>query len=386
LEGDVRAITVESVSLYPLHIPFVEPFVTSFGEEPFKAGVVVEVTTTTGVTGWGEASVELYPGYGAETVATGMHILENFAVPRVFGKTIEHPRHIPALLKSVRGNAHARAGMEAALWDAFAKSNEMRLADLFAACLPEGNASRGKATVGVSIGIMPTIEKQLEIVRKRVAQGYARIKLKIQPGWDVDVVRAIRAEFPDIVMMVDANSAYTPADADHLAQLDQFDLLMIEQPLGHEDIYDHSRLQPRLRTSVCLDESVKSANDLRLALDVGAMRILNLKPARVGGFSESLDIYTVCTERDTPLWIGGMLECGIGRAANVAFASLPGITLPCDISATDRYFRQDVTEPPFVLNADSTLDVPDDYGIGVDVVRERIEESAARWNQAGFYK
>jgi O-succinylbenzoate synthase len=161
---------------------------------------------------------------------------------------------------------------------------------------------------------------------------------------------------------------------------------MIEQPLGHEDIYDHSKLQPRLKTSICLDESVKSANDLRLALDVRAARILNLKPARVGGFTESLEIYRVCIERGTPLWVGGNLECGIGRAANVSFASLPGITLPCDISATDRYFHQDISEPPFVLNDDSTLNVPDDYGIGVTVIPERIAESAARWNEGGFYK
>ncbi len=161
---------------------------------------------------------------------------------------------------------------------------------------------------------------------------------------------------------------------------------MIEQPLGHEDIYDHSRLQPRLKTPVCLDESIKSANDLRLALDVRAMRILNLKPARVGGFTESLEIYRVCAERGTPLWIGGMLECGIGRASNVAFASLPAVTLPSDISATDRYFHRDVTEPPFVLNADSTLSVPDGYGIGVTVIPERIAESAARWRESRFYQ
>lgn len=382
----MRSITVQSIQLYPLHIPFVEPFVTSFGEEPFKAGVIVELTTTDGVTGWGEASVELFPGYGAETVATGLHILENFAAPRLIGKTIESPEHVPALLKSVRGNAHAKAGLEAAVWDAFAKTNDLRLVDLFSAYLPEGHASRGKATVGVSIGIMPTIEKQLEIVRKRVGQGYARIKLKIQPGWDVQVALAVREEFPDILLMLDANSAYTAADSDHLAQLDEFNLLMIEQPLGHEDIYDHSKLQPLLNTPICLDESVKTANDLRLALDVGAMKILNLKPGRVGGFSESLEIYRVAVERKMPLWIGGMLECGIGRAANVSFASLPAVTLPSDISATDRYFHQDVTEPPFVLNPDSTLNVPDGYGIGVEVIRERVAESAARWNESGFYK
>lgn len=374
-------ITVQSIRLYPLHIPFLEPFVTSFGEEPFKAGVIVELSTTDGVSGWGEASVELYPGYGAETVVTGLYILNDFLVPRLTGKTIQHPTDVPALLAHVRGNHHAKAGLEAAVWDAFAKTNGLRLVELFSACLPDGHPTRGKATVGVSIGIMPTIEDTLAIVRKRVAQGYARIKLKIKPGWDVELARAVRAEFPTIQLMLDANSAYTLADADHLAQLDAFDLLMIEQPLGHEDIYEHSQLQPCLKTPICLDESIKSLNDLKLALQVGAMKILNLKPARVGGFTESLRIYQHCAENGVPLWVGGMLECGIGRAANVAFASLPAVTLPCDISATDRYFAQDISEPPFVLNPDSTISVPEGAGIGVTVIRERVAASAERWDE-----
>lgn len=382
----MRPITVSAIKLYPLHIPFLEPFVTSFGEEPFKAGVIIELHTTDGVVGWGEAAVELYPGYGAETVATGMHILENFCLPLVVGQTIEHPTQTPALLLPVRGNNHAKAGMEAAIWDAFAKTNDMRLADLFAACLPEGNASRNQALVGVSIGIMPTLERQLEVVRKRVGEGYARIKLKIKPGWDVEVVRAVRAEFPNITLMVDANSAYTLADADHLKQLDAFNLLMIEQPLSHEDIYQHSLLQPQLKTPVCLDESIKSVSDLQLALKTGAMGILNLKPGRVGGFTESLAIYQICAKAGLPLWIGGMLECGIGRAANVAFASLPAVTLPCDISATDRYFAQDISEPPFTLNGDSTIFVPAGAGIGVEVIPERIADSAARWNSEARYR
>jgi O-succinylbenzoate synthase len=233
--------------------------------------------------------------------------------------------------------------------------------------------------VGVSIGIQPTVEDTIALIKKRLDQGYRRIKLKIKRGWDVELARGVRAAFPNISLMLDANSDYTLADADHLAQFDAFNLLMIEQPLAYYDIYEHGQLQKRLKTRICLDESIKSANDLLLALQIDATRILNLKPARVGGYSESLNIYRICIEHNLPLWIGGMLETGVGRAANMAFASLPGVTLPCDISATDRYFDPDITEPAFKLGPDSTLTVPNGYGTGVEVQRERLEEATARW-------
>lgn len=381
----MRPITIQDVKLHPVYLPFVEPLRTSFGEEPFKAAILVELITQDGITGWGECCTEIRPGYGAETVGTGLHILNNFLLPLVIGKTIDSPTQVPDLIRSIRGNHHTKAGLEAAVWDAFAKANNLRLADLFASYLPEGHASRGRATVGVSIGIQPTVEKTLEIIRKRLGQGYGRIKLKIQPGWDVELARGVRAALPDVVLMLDANSAYTLEDVEHLKQLDEFNLLMIEQPLADFDIYEHGKLQPQLKTAVCLDESIKSASDLRLAIELGALRILNLKPARVGGYTESLEIYRVCVENNLPLWIGGMLETGVGRAENVAFASLPGVTLPCDISATDRYFNPDITEPPFVLGPESTLAVPDSIGMGVEVVRERLEESVARWNEAAVY-
>ena len=233
--------------------------------------------------------------------------------------------------------------------------------------------------VGVSIGIQPSLSATVDVVRRRLEQGYGRIKLKIKRGWDLQVARAVRAEFPDILLMLDANSDYEPADAEHLAKLDEFDLLMVEQPLAHDDIYQHGLLQKRLKTRVCLDESVKSASDLRIALQVGALGILNLKPARVGGFSECLEIYRICVEHDLPLWIGGMLETGVGRAANLAFAALPAVSLPSDISATDRYFAADISEPPFVLGAESRLAVPAGDGIGVEVQRDRLEEAKRRW-------
>lgn len=381
----MQAITIQKITLHPIYLPFVEPLRTSFGEEPFKAAMIVELTTSSGVTGWGECSVELRPGYGPETMGTALHVLDNFLLPLLVGQTISSPTEVPALIRSVRGNHHTKAGLEAAVWDAFAKTNEMRLADLFASYLPDGHGSTGRATVGVSIGIQPSVEATLAIIRKRLGQGYGRIKLKIEPGWDVELARGVRAELPDITLMLDANSAYTLADAEHLKQLDELNLLMIEQPLADDDIYEHSLLQPQLKTPICLDESIKSASDLRMALAMGALRILNLKPARVGGYSESLEIYKICAEHKLPLWVGGMLETGVGRAENVAFASLPAVTLPCDISATDRYFNPDITEPPFVIGPDSTLAVPDGLGLGVEVVRERLEAAVARWHETSVY-
>jgi o-succinylbenzoate synthase len=375
----MKPITIETIHLYEIAMPLVETLKTSFGEEPFKTAILVEVTTTDGVKGWGEVSVEIMPGYSSETMGTAIHILREFLVPAVVGKTVAGPTELPALMRATRGHPLAKHGVEAAVWDAWAKTNGIGLAEAFAAHLDAGNTPRGFAKVGISIGIKPTIEETCATIQKRVDQGYARIKLKIEPGWDVELARAVRARFPDVVLMLDANSAYRLSDAEHLKQLDDLNLLMIEQPLGYYDIYEHSKLQPQLKTAICLDESIHSADDLRLALDLGACRILNLKPCRVSGYSESLEIYRVCVARGIPLWIGGMLETGIGRASNLAFASLPGVTLPCDISATDRYYNPDITEPPFVLRADSTIAVAPGAGIGVDVVRERVEAAAALW-------
>ena len=381
----MKAITIRSIELHTVLLPYLAPFETSFGAETDKVAVLVELTTETGVVGWGECSIEFWPGYGHETAVTAEHILAEFMAPAVVGETIGDPRDLPALIRRFRGSHHARAGLEAAVWDAFAKTNDMRLTDCFAQYAPEGHESEGRATVGVSIGIQPSLDATVAMVSRRLSQGYGRVKLKIKRGWDVEVARAVRAEHPDILLMLDANSDYRPEDAEHLAQLDQFNLLMIEQPLAHDDIYQHGQLQKRLRTRICLDESVKSASDLQVALQVGAIRILNLKPARVGGFTESLEMYRICVENDLPLWVGGMLEIGVGRAANVSFAALPAVNLPSDISATDRYFATDLTEPAFVLGAESTLEVADGYGIGVEVRRDRLEEAKQRWQNNNPY-
>ncbi len=375
----MRPITIQSIDLHTVLLPYLAPFETSFGAETDKVALLVELTTVEGVVGWGECSIELWPGYGHETALMAQHVLSEFLVPASLGATVADPREFPALLRRFRGNQHTQAGLEAAVWDAFAKRNSLRLTDLFAHYAPPGHESEGVATVGVSIGIQPSLEATLAVVRRRLDEGYGRVKLKIKRGWDIQVARAVRAAHPDILLMLDANSDYRPEDAEHLARLDEYDLLMIEQPLSHDDIYEHGRLQPQLRTRVCLDESVKSAGDLRLALQAGALRVLNLKPARVGGFSESLEIYGICAEAGTPLWVGGMLETGVGRAANLAFAALPSVNLPSDISATDRYFAEDISEPPFVLGADSTLSVPEGAGIGVEVRRDRLATASQRW-------
>ncbi len=381
----MKSIRIKTIQLHPIALPFVEILRTSFGQDPFKAAVLVEVTTENGVTGWGEISVEVEPGYGAETIGTAQHIANNFLIPKLVGQTISDMRMVPELMAHTRGNHHTKHGLEAAIWDAFARENDMRLADLFASYLPEGNESRGKALVGVSIGIQPTVEATLAIINKRLGQGYRRIKLKIQPDWDVQLALGVRSALPDVTMMLDANSAYTLDDADHLAELDEFKLLMLEQPLGDDDIYGHSKLQPKLETPICLDECIKSDTDLKLAIELGAGRILNLKPVRVGGYVESLKIYETCVDNNFPLWIGGMLETGVARAANVAFASLPGVTMPCDISATERYFDPDLTEAPFVLQEGSTLNVPDGAGTGVEIQRDRLEAAEARWNENNPY-
>jgi len=382
----LKAITIKDIHLHTVYLPYRDPIETSFGVEPNKVAVIIELKTDNDITGWGEASIELNPGYGYETAATALHILENFMVPEVIGQTIEQPTDFPSLIRRFRGNHHTRAGLETAVWDAFAKANDMRLTDCFAHYLPEGNASEGYATVGVSIGIQPTLEATVTAIQTRLDEGYGRIKLKIKQGWDVEVAKAVRHALPDITLMLDANSDYRLSDSEHLQQLDQFNLLMIEQPLAQDDIYEHSKLQPQLETPICLDESVKSVSDLQVAIELGACRILNLKPARVGGFTESLEIYRVCAEHEMPLWIGGMLETGIGRAANVSFASLPEVNLPSDISATDRYFVPDLTTPDFVLGDNSTLSVADGYGIGVDVQYEQLEDAKQRWQSNYPYK
>jgi O-succinylbenzoate synthase len=315
-------------------------------------------------------------------VGTALHILRRFIIPSLKGLTFTTAADVRRAMAGVRGHPLTKSAVEGAIWEILATANRKPLADLLWERYPLSDPRREKIETGVSIGIQPSIDETLAIIEKRLQQGYRRIKLKIKPGWDVELARAVRETYPAISLMLDANSAYTLDDAAHLKQLDRFNLLMLEQPLAHNDIYQHSVLQSQIETPICLDESILNADDVRLALKVKACRIINLKPPRVGGLDEACAVHKVCYDEGIPLWIGGMLETGIGRAQNIAVAALPGVTLPSDQSATNRYYDPDITEPPFELNPeDSTIDVPETVGTGVIVKRRRIEEAAARWHR-----
>ena len=289
----------------------------------------------------------------------------------LLGQQLETAAEAFDRLALVRGHNMAKTGLEEALWDVEARQKGIPVAQLLGSTNP-------RIESGVSVGIQDTPDELLELVKGYLAQGYRRIKVKIKPGWDVEVVRALRQRWPEAPLMVDANSAYTLEDADHLAALDDFDLMMIEQPLAYDDIYQHSLLQRQLRTPVCLDESIHTPAHALAALELGSCRIINIKPGRVGGLAQARRIHDLCRERGVPVWCGGLLEVGVGRAHNVAIASLPGFTLPGDVSASDRYFERDVIEPPFCLNPDGTIDVPQGPGIGVEVDRAFLDEITVR--------
>jgi o-succinylbenzoate synthase len=375
----MSSLTIRKVELYPIAMPLVERLGTSFGKEPFKVAILVQLFTDEGIMGWGESPAEIYPGYAYETIGIALHVLSQFIIPSLIGCTLTQPDQIVACMSHVRGHPIAKHGIEQAVYDAFAQLHQLPLSAYFSQLVGEikgvPQTSKGFATVGVSIGIQDDVASTLAIIEKRLQQGYQRIKLKIKPGWDIELAQGVRAAFPEVMLMLDANSAYTLQDSEHLRQLDDYDLLMIEQPLPYNDIYQHSKLQPQIETAICLDESITTVDDAMLAIELGACRIINLKPARVGGFTESIKIYRFCVENGVALWIGGMLETGIGRSANLAFASLPGVTLPCDLSATDRYYDPDVTEPPFVIRPDSTIATPTENGIGVTVQMDRVQQA-----------
>ncbi len=362
---------IERIELHHISMPLVHPFRTSFGVERERPCILVEIHGD-GFVGWGECVSSLGPFYSSETVTTAWHILHDFLVPALLGQTLNAPQDVPALVKHVRGHPMAKASLENGIWDLFAKSQNVPLWQLL-------GGVRERVEVGVSIGIQPTVEALLERVDGFVAAGYGRIKMKIEPGWLLEPIQLVRERHPHIRLMADANSAFTLADAPLLKQLDAFDLLMIEQPLGYDDIADHARLQAEIETAVCLDESIHSVADAQAMIDLNAGRIINMKVGRVGGFSNALKIHEMAEAAGIPLWCGGMLETGIGRAANVHLATLPNFLLPADISGTDRYYAEDIAEPPFVLNVeDSTMSVPTGAGIGVEVVRERVQKVRVR--------
>ncbi len=361
---------IERVELRHLRMRLRTPFETSFGCEAERDCLVVRLEAE-GLVGWGECAADRWPGYSYETVGTAWHFLEEFAVPRLLHGPIEGPAEVRARLHHLKGHPLARAGLEMAVWDLVGKASSKSLAALL-------GGTRQRVAVGVSVGIQPDVRSLVSTVASYIDQGYARVKLKIKPGRDVEEVRAVRREFPELRLQVDANSAYSLEDAAVFEAMDDLGLLLIEQPLAEDDLIDHSRLQARLRTPVCLDESILSLRHARQALDVGACRVINIKPGRVGGLCEAVAVHDLCLARGVPVWCGGMLETGIGRAANLALASLAGFTLPGDISATDRYYAEDIAEPRFVLNADSTITVPQGPGLGIEVSEAALETFTLR--------
>ena len=356
---------IDEIELYHIKMRLKAPFRTSFGEEQDRECILVAAFSE-GLIGWGECVASRFPGYSYETVKTAWHTLQDFMVPAVLSAPLAGIQDYVQRVKPVRGHPMAKAGMEMALWDLYSRAAGQPLARFM-------GGERDRVPVGVSVGIQPSIEQMVQTVLAFRDQGYPRIKIKIMPGRDLEVARAVREAIPGVPLQVDANSAYTLESALIFKQMDDLDLLLIEQPLGEDDLVDHSKLAPQLLTPLCLDESIHSLDHARWALELGACRIINIKPGRVSGLYEASRIHDYCFEQVVPVWCGGMLETGIGRAANVALATLPGFTLPGDISASDRYYEEDVTNEAFVLNSDGTLSVPNGPGLGVTVKNSALE-------------
>ncbi|CAG0936686.1 O-succinylbenzoate synthase [Thermoflexales bacterium] len=362
-------MSIDRITLYLVNLRLVAPFETSFGIEHDRQCVIVRVEAD-GLTGWGECPAERTFGYSYETTTTVWHALKDFLIPRSLGQPIDLAATCH-LGERLRGHNMARHGLEAALWDIVAQQQALSLSKAL-------GGTRDRVAVGVSIGIQASADALIAKIEDYLAQGYGRIKIKIKPGYDLEIVKRVRERFPQLLLQVDANSAYHLPDAPLFEAMDEYGLLLIEQPFGWDDIYEHSQLQPLLKTSVCLDESIHSLGHAALALELKACRVINIKPARVSGFTESRRIHDLCQVHDIPVWCGGMLETGIGRAGNVALASLPNFTLPGDISASKRYYTEDIAEPLFVLNPDSTLSVPTTPGLGVTVNEQALHRFTER--------
>lgn len=361
---------IENIELRQIKMQLVSPFENSQGVENFVEHIIVKVDAE-GITGWGEVVVESFPSYSYETLSTAWHVLGDFIIPSIIGKDFPDIQSALIPLNNVRGHRMAKAGVEAALSDAFAKKEGLSLSKFL-------GGSKEKAPVGVSIGLQSSPEKLVKITGEYLNEGYGRVKIKIAPGRDIELVKAIRKEYPEILLQVDANSAYTLEDISLLKQFDEYRLQLIEQPLGYDDIYEHSVLQSKIKTPVCLDESIFNISNAFAAIALGSCKIINIKPGRVGGFSEAVKIHDYCASKNIPVWCGGMYESGIGRAGNIALSSLQNFSLPGDISASKRYFKADIVEPGFTINNDSTIDVPSKPGIGVDVNMKELERVTVR--------
>ncbi|MGB8953574.1 MAG: o-succinylbenzoate synthase [Candidatus Aminicenantales bacterium] len=358
----------ERIELVLLKLPYVHFFETSFGREYERTFIIVKVFSQ-GICGYGEVAASAAPLYSSETTATAWHVLKDFLIPLVFKEGVTSPGEFYRAAKRFRGHSMAKAGLELALWDLQAKKEGLPLWKIY-------GGEKEEIPAGVSCGIEDSIPDLLERIEGYLKEGYQRVKIKIKPGWDVDVCDAVRKKFPDIPLQVDANGAYSLADREHLRKLDDFNLLMVEQPFPPYDLWDHSRLQREMKTPLCLDESILSAETARQAFEMESCRIVNIKVGRVGGIVEACKIHDFCEAHSIPVWCGGMLESGIGRAHNLHLASLPNFKYPNDLSASRRYYPQDVIEPPVELSPGGVIKVPCAAGIGVSPVDERIRKAA----------
>lgn len=360
-----HSVSVASVGMRLVRLPLKEAFETSFGSIDTRQIFLVSVEAE-GITGWGEVVAAEEPRYSYETVGTASHIIRDYLAQALMVEPLNGLTDLAPRFAGFKGHNMAKAGLELAYQDLLAQMQDKSLSELV-------GGTRTRVPVGVSLGIQPTLAALLDRVDRYLALGYQRIKLKIKPGWDLKVVAEVRRRHPKTLLSVDANSAYTLNDLDHLKALDEFGLLMIEQPLDHDDLVDHARLQAELKTPICLDESITSVRRAEQALELGSCRLINIKVGRVGGYSQALAIHDLCYERGVPVWCGGMLESGIGRAHNLALASLPGFTLPGDISASSRYFDRDLIVPEVTVAADGTVEVPRGRGLGFEVDLGYIE-------------
>ncbi|MDM8531762.1 o-succinylbenzoate synthase [Anaerolineales bacterium HSG25] len=365
---------IERIELHHISQKLVHPFRTSVGTQLERPCILVSVHGE-GLTGWGECVASTDPEYTYETISTAWHILKDFIIPNTVGQEIVGLGDTKAYFKGVRGHPLAKAALENSLWDIFAKAKEVPLSRL----LNRDSDHATRVEVGVSIGIQPTLSELLNRVGNFVNQGYQRIKIKIEPGWEIEPLTAIRERHPDIKLMADANSAFSLDDVPLFQEMDNLNLLMIEQPLHYDDIYEHSKLQKQIKTPVCLDESIHLPTHAKAAIELGSCRIINMKVGRVGGLNNAKSIHDMCLKASIPIWCGGMLETGIGRATNLHLATMPNFTLPGDISATSRYYHEDIAEPAFELNReDSTISVPMGLGIGVEVRLDRVKKHRIR--------
>lgn len=352
-------------------MPLVHFFETSFGRTYERDIILVEVFSE-GISGWGEVTAGENPFYNEEWTDSIWPLLIDYVAPRVLGHTFPSAAEVGARTAHIRGHNMARGGLEAAVWDLEARLRNEPLWKTIDA------GARREISCGVSIGIQDSVEQLLEKIETELAAGYQRIKMKIKPGWDVEVIERVRQRFPEIKLMADANSAYTLADTDRLKALDEFYLMMIEQPLAHDEIIDHATLQAKLETPICLDECIRSLHHAEQAIRLGAGRIINIKLGRVGGFTEAKRIHDFCQQKSVPVWCGGMLEAGIGRAHNIALATLPNFVLPGDVSASKRYWKRDIIKPPVEVTSRGTIELTDGPGFGYELDLDYLESLVVR--------